>query len=88
MQNRICPEYFSFQISSLLLEPEPGVPGQRDAGGAGAGEQAGGGAAPQRRPGRLQLRAVWGSAAGIQLATYHRLANNNNHSWAQLPLIR
>ncbi len=48
--------YFNCLIS--LAESEPGVPGQRDAGGVGAGEQAGGRPSAERRQGRLQLRAV------------------------------
>jgi hypothetical protein len=54
------------KISSLLWisEPEPGVPGQRDAGGAGAGEQTGGRAPAECCSCRLQLRAVRCCATG------------------------
>jgi hypothetical protein len=53
-------------MSSLLgiSEPEPGVPGQRDAGGTGAGEQTGGRAPAECCSCRLQLRAVRRCATG------------------------
>ncbi len=54
------------KMSSFLgiSEPEPGVPGQRDPGGAGAGEQTGGRAPAECCSCRLQLRAVRRCATG------------------------
>jgi hypothetical protein len=48
--------FFRFDKNLLCFaEPEQGVPGQRDQGGAGAGEQAGGCTPAQRQQGGLQL---------------------------------